>query len=213
MRALILSDIHANLPVLEAVLAAAPHYDAVWNLGDIVGYGANPNEVVDLVRQLGGIVIRGNHDRACSGVMKFSEFRDFNSIASFAAAWTQEALSDENKKWLSSLSRDVRVVFRHLDFQPLGSSFQFLDFANLAVEGNRCVPANGESLAPAILAPLKIVGASWVFFLMAVHYNPVSFDPPAAVHYNGAVTVPELSYDSFGDIHFHGHLLAKAVPP
>jgi len=107
MRALILSDIHDNLPAFEAVVAAAPHYDAVWNLGDIVGYGANPNEVVDLVRQLGGIVIRGNHDRACSGLMHFSEFRDFNSIASYAAAWTQEALSDENKKWLSSLSRDV----------------------------------------------------------------------------------------------------------
>jgi uncharacterized protein (DUF697 family) len=91
----------------DMLLAAAPQYDAVWNLGDIVGYGASPNKVVDLVRQLGGIVIRGNHDRACSGVMKFSEFRDFNSIASYAAAWTQEALSDENKKWLSSLSRDV----------------------------------------------------------------------------------------------------------
>src|SRR5580698_602420 len=109
--------------------------------------------------------------------------------------------------------KPVRVVFGHLDFQPLGSSLQFLDFANPAVEGNRCVPANGEPLAPAILAPLKIVGASWVFFLMAVHYDPVSFDPPAAVHNNGAVTVPDLSYDSFGDIHFHGHLLAKAVPP
>ncbi len=47
MRALVISDIHANLPALEAVLAAAPQRDAVWNLGDIVGYGANPNEVVD----------------------------------------------------------------------------------------------------------------------------------------------------------------------
>jgi predicted phosphodiesterase len=48
MRALVISDIHANLPALEVVLAAASPYDAVWNLGDIVGYGANLNEVVDL---------------------------------------------------------------------------------------------------------------------------------------------------------------------
>jgi predicted phosphodiesterase len=67
IRALILSDIHANLPALEAVLAAAPQHDVVWNLGDIVGYGANPNEVVELARKLDGIAVRGNHDRACSG--------------------------------------------------------------------------------------------------------------------------------------------------
>ena len=45
MRALVISDIHSNLPALQAVLAAAPKQDEVWNLGDIVGYGANPNEV------------------------------------------------------------------------------------------------------------------------------------------------------------------------
>lgn len=63
MRALIISDIHANLPALEEVLANAPHYDVVWNLGDIVGYGAYPNEVVERVRSLGGVVLCGNHDR------------------------------------------------------------------------------------------------------------------------------------------------------
>ena len=78
MRALIISDIHSSLEALEAVLAVAPQYDAVWNLGDIVGYGPNPNEVVDLARKLGGIVVRGNHDRACSGIMHFSEFRNLS---------------------------------------------------------------------------------------------------------------------------------------
>lgn len=55
MRALIISDIHSNLPTLEAVLAAAPQYDAVWNLGDIVGYGANPNEVLNWSGTLRGL--------------------------------------------------------------------------------------------------------------------------------------------------------------
>ena len=68
MRILILSDIHANLEALEACLAAAPPHDRVFNLGDIVGYGANPNEVTERSRELGTVFVRGNHDKACSGV-------------------------------------------------------------------------------------------------------------------------------------------------
>ena len=78
MRVLILSDIHANLEALEACLDAAPEYDLVYNLGDIVGYGANPNEVTTRSRELGSIFVRGNHDKACSGV---SDLSDFNPIA------------------------------------------------------------------------------------------------------------------------------------
>jgi predicted phosphodiesterase len=113
MRALVISDIHANLPALEAVLAAAPQYDVVWNLGDIVGYGANPNEVVDRARKLGGIVVRGNHDRACSRSMTFSEYQNLSWLASYAAAWTQGVLTTGNAKWLSKLRRGP--------VRPLGS--------------------------------------------------------------------------------------------
>ncbi len=105
MRALVISDIHANLPALEAVLAAASKYDVVWNLGDVVGYGANPNEVVQMVGRLGGTVVRGNHDRACSGMMKFGELRDFSALASAAVRWTQGVLTTENKDWLAKLPR------------------------------------------------------------------------------------------------------------
>jgi predicted phosphodiesterase len=105
MRALVISDVHSNLQALEAVLAAAPRYDVVWNLGDIVGYGANPNEVVELTRSLGGIVVRGNHDRACSGKMRFDEYRNLSWNASAAVQWTQKALTETNTKWLSRLRR------------------------------------------------------------------------------------------------------------
>jgi predicted phosphodiesterase len=105
MRILIISDIHSNLPALEAVLAAAPQHDVVWNLGDVVGYGANPNEVVDLARNLGGIVVRGNHDRACSGIMEYYQYRNLSWLASYAADWTQEVLTKENEQWLSKLRR------------------------------------------------------------------------------------------------------------
>lgn len=113
MRALVISDIHSNLQALEAVLAAAPNYDVVWNLGDIVGYGANPNEVVDVAKKLPGIVVRGNHDRICSGNMKFGELRSLNSLASFAVNWTRKRLSAENKKWLARLPQGpVRPIGR-----------------------------------------------------------------------------------------------------
>ncbi len=63
MRILIISDIHANLEALDACLQAAPAHDRVFNLGDIVGYGANPNEVTERARQLGTVFVRGNHDK------------------------------------------------------------------------------------------------------------------------------------------------------
>ena len=59
MRALLISDIHANIDALEAVLEAAPEHDVVWNLGDVVGYGAAPNEVIERVRGLGKTFVRG----------------------------------------------------------------------------------------------------------------------------------------------------------
>ena len=65
MRALVVSDVHGNLQALQAVLSAAGCFDELWNLGDIVGYGANPNEVIDTIRPLARINVRGNHDRVC----------------------------------------------------------------------------------------------------------------------------------------------------
>lgn len=101
MRVLVISDIHANLQALEAVLAAAPAHDVVWNLGDVVGYGANPNEAIDGVRVLGDLIVRGNHDRACSGLMGIE---DFNESAARSVRWTQKALSEERREWLRELA-------------------------------------------------------------------------------------------------------------
>ncbi len=100
MRVLLLSDIHSNLEALEACLAAAPPHDMVVNLGDVVGYGASPNEVIERSRGLGNIFVRGNHDKAASGAM---ELKDFNPIAGLAALWTRDQLTPENLKWLRAL--------------------------------------------------------------------------------------------------------------
>jgi predicted phosphodiesterase len=100
VRILLLSDIHANLEALEACMASAPAFDLVVNLGDIVGYGASPNEVTDRSRDLGKIFVRGNHDKAATGLM---DLGDFNPMAAAAAIWTREQLTPENFNWLSAL--------------------------------------------------------------------------------------------------------------
>jgi predicted phosphodiesterase len=100
MRALILSDIHANLEALQAVLAAAGEWDILWNLGDIVGYGGSPNEVLDLIRPLSTLTVRGNHDRVCCGL---TSSVNFNPTARAAAMWTIEELSPDNLAWLRSV--------------------------------------------------------------------------------------------------------------
>jgi predicted phosphodiesterase len=100
LRVLILSDTHSNLEALEACLAAAPAYDLVVNLGDIVGYAASPNEVVDRSRALGGFFVRGNHDKAACGLIDLLEF---NPVAAQAATWTRDQLTPDNLEWLRSL--------------------------------------------------------------------------------------------------------------
>jgi diadenosine tetraphosphatase ApaH/serine/threonine PP2A family protein phosphatase len=100
LRILLLSDIHANLEALEACLAAAPPFDVVANLGDVVGYGACPNEVIERARGLGKIFVRGNHDKAATGLL---ELDDFNPMAAAAALWTHGQLTPEHHKWLQAL--------------------------------------------------------------------------------------------------------------
>jgi diadenosine tetraphosphatase ApaH/serine/threonine PP2A family protein phosphatase len=102
VRILLLSDIHSNLEALDACLAAAPAYDLVVNLGDTVGYGANPNEVIARARSLGRVFVRGNHDKAVSGLM---DLEDFNPIAGIATLWTRDHLTHENLEWLRTLPR------------------------------------------------------------------------------------------------------------
>ena len=103
MRYLVLSDIHSNLEALDAVLraSAAQRYDAVLVLGDLVGYGADPNAVVDCVRGLNpAAIVRGNHDKVASGL---DNADDFNPMAKSAAQWTREALTPKNLEYLREL--------------------------------------------------------------------------------------------------------------
>jgi diadenosine tetraphosphatase ApaH/serine/threonine PP2A family protein phosphatase len=105
MRYLVLSDIHANIDALEAVLtaAAARGYDEVLLLGDLVGYGATPDAVIERVRALNpAAAIRGNHDKAATGQ---GGAENFNPLAKQAAHWTRSAITPANLAYLAELPR------------------------------------------------------------------------------------------------------------
>jgi predicted phosphodiesterase len=112
MRVLVISDIHANIHALEACAEAFPAFDVVWNLGDVVGYGATPNEVIARACELGNVFVRGNHDKACSGV---SDISGFNPVAALAAIWTQKTLTKENLEWLKALPQGPLKPNKELD--------------------------------------------------------------------------------------------------
>jgi len=110
MRYLILSDIHSNREALVAVLnrVRRKRWDKAIILGDVVGYGANPNQTVEMVRALRPhVAIRGNHDKVCSGV---EDGEMFNRVALQAAVWTRERLTPSNLHWLRSLPEGPVVV-------------------------------------------------------------------------------------------------------
>jgi predicted phosphodiesterase len=110
MRYLILTDIHANLEALEAVLADADArtYDRTLVLGDVVGYGPDPNAVVERVRTLRpAAVVRGNHDKVACGI---DQADGFNAVARSAARWTLDVLIPEYREWLAALPQGPHVV-------------------------------------------------------------------------------------------------------
>ena len=138
MRYLVLSDVHANLEALEAVLAAEPSWSQALILGDLVGYGADPNAVVERVRQLPiAAIVRGNHDKVATGLASVDTF---NPIARQAILWTAHTLTAGNYAWLAALPQgpmpfdhDIEVchgapfdedfyVFDELDAQRAGAS-------------------------------------------------------------------------------------------
>jgi putative phosphoesterase len=111
MRYLILSDIHSNAEALSAVLARVRRkkFDRVVVLGDFVGYGANPNQVIDRIREIkkNKIMIRGNHDKVVCGIDSGDLF---NPVALKAARWTTEKLTPRNRSFLQSLPLGPAVV-------------------------------------------------------------------------------------------------------
>ena len=108
LRYLVISDVHANLEALDAVLAAAGPYDHALVLGDLVGYGADPNAVIDRVRALpNATFIRGNHDKVGAGLENTD---GFNYLARHAIMWTTSTLTPERRQWLAALPQGPTII-------------------------------------------------------------------------------------------------------
>ncbi len=113
MRIAVLSDIHSNLVALEAVLAHLGSVDAIWQLGDVVGYGPEPDGVVERLSAVGATGVRGNHDAAALGG---SEIEWFNPDARAAVEWTRTVIADATRSWLDALpevSTDGEYTLAH----------------------------------------------------------------------------------------------------
>ena len=131
MRIAIVSDVHANMAALEAVLrhaGAAGPVDGVWCLGDTVGYGPQPSQCVARLREAGATAVAGNHDRAATGQMGTEEF---NADAATAALWTRDHLAEDAAAYLDSLPEVTYASAeggRSLKAAPPGSSAQAGEF-------------------------------------------------------------------------------------
>jgi predicted phosphodiesterase len=144
VRVLLLSDIHSNLEALEACVAAAPAHDVVVNLGDIVGYGASPNEVIERSRGLGKFFVRGNHDKAVCGLI---DIKDFNPVAALASSWTRAQLTEENLEWLRSLPQGPVRIEELTDTQFVHGS---------PIHEDEYVVNVGDAMAPLMVSPITV---------------------------------------------------------
>ena len=112
MRYAIFTDIHANLEALETVLARIDELakeqpiDQIWFLGDLVGYGPNPNECIDTLRERTDVIIAGNHDWAAVGKL---DLEDFSAAARISAEWTAEQLTEEHREFLRNLPERLEI--------------------------------------------------------------------------------------------------------
>jgi predicted phosphodiesterase len=124
MRICVLSDVHSNLSALEAVLSALAPYDAVWHLGDIVGYGPQPNEVIARLAREKAVGVRGNHDAAAVGALTTDAFND---EARAAVEWTADQLSATSRAWLVDLpERSEMADFTLVHGSPRDPTWEYV---------------------------------------------------------------------------------------
>jgi diadenosine tetraphosphatase ApaH/serine/threonine PP2A family protein phosphatase len=141
LKILILSDIHANLVALDAVLSDCAEYDAIWNLGDTIGYGPKPRECIDrMVDVFANPVLVGNHDLACIGKVDITEF---NPVAQVAARWTALQLGMDHRAYLSDLPAILDVKqYVLVHGSPRSPIWEYVTSVPIATENFSCFDAD-----------------------------------------------------------------------
>jgi predicted phosphodiesterase len=158
MRCLVLSDIHANLAAFEAVLKDAQRrrlsYDMLWCLGDVVGYGPDPNECIELLRTVPHVCLAGNHDWAVLGKLALSTFHE---NAMFAVQWTRDCLSAENLNYLRARSAcEIQGQYMLAHASPREPIWEYILDVGVAAENFAHVP-NGCALVGHTHVPVAFV--------------------------------------------------------
>ncbi|HEX8940180.1 MAG TPA: metallophosphoesterase family protein [Candidatus Limnocylindrales bacterium] len=132
MRVAVLSDIHANLVALDAVIASLGSLDAVWHLGDVVGYGPEPDAVIERLRGIGARGVSGNHDVAALGG---DEIDYFNPDARAAMQWTRTRIGPEARTWLAGLPERLEIEgFTLVHGSPREPTWEYVTSGRVAHE-------------------------------------------------------------------------------
>lgn len=133
MRVAVLSDIHSNLVALDAVLTEMPSVDEIWQLGDVVGYGPDPDGVIARLRDAGALGVRGNHDAAALGG---PEIEYFNVDARSAMLWTRARIGEDSRAWLGALpERLEREAFTLVHGSPRDPIWEYVTTTPVARAG------------------------------------------------------------------------------
>jgi predicted phosphodiesterase len=167
MRIAVISDIHGNRPALEAVLAEidGERVDHVWCLGDIVGYGAEPDACCELTSERADVCLVGNHDLAVRGDISLSEF---SRGAGLAARWTQETLSGENLAYLHEL--EPKGVERGVGLYHASPRDPVWEYVLSTLQAELCLDAQAERVC--------LIGHSHVALaFMRQEGNPATGEP------------------------------------
>ncbi len=184
MRVLIFSDVHANLSALDAVLQDAGEVDQIWCLGDMVGYGPDPNQCIQRVQSLPNFLcLLGNHDVAALGQIDTTAF---NADARQAIHWTQDALSSESINYLAKLplKHEVDDQITLVHGSPRKPIWEYLVNERVATQNfsffNTQYCFVGHSHLPAIYQLLE--GHEYAQLLVPVSNQPISLKPRAIIN-------------------------------
>ena len=199
MKIAVIADVHGNLEAFKAVITAIGKADKILALGDFVGYGAKPNEVIQMANELKMVSVMGNHDYASLT----DNASGFNPYAAAAAHWTYKNLSDENKKFLSTL--------------PLTANFRIGDHLLFLVHGSPLDPLNDyifPSTDEYLLCDLLKKACSDVLLLGHTHIpmliklkegyilNPGGVGQPRDLNPNASYTIIS---EKSGNLYFEQH--------
>ncbi|MEE8443656.1 MAG: metallophosphoesterase family protein [Dehalococcoidia bacterium] len=191
MNVLIVGDIHGNLEALQEVLGDAERhggFQALWCLGDIVGYGPDPGPCLDLIRGLSPVVVAGNHDRAAAGLLKLETF---NSYAAEACRWTTDSLSQEQIAYLKALPLVQTQGAATLVHGSLRSpDWEYLVHEEAAVATFALLPTNHCFVGHSHVPFLCREAASRAMFEPLIEGAPVPIDQDRVILNPGSVGQP-----------------------